>query len=291
MLNLSIKGETSTRASRLVLLQQHGDAVQPALRWFLGAPSQRSSEIALSSRPWVFAAVQIEAWGRPVCKISLQRSIERRPPAIQSKRLADRLNPGNLAFAFGHKLRPAMLAMEWVRAGAASAALLGLALAGCSASRTPMQVEVTQLGPYVNAAKDPGCAMPVLSAMPLTTFRQVAIVEAWADPKDDQKEVLPALKRKACETGADALVILNSTHQDIKQLLYQASPNEQLNDTTKQNVYAGQGEYIKEMEHTRRIGEPGHNGFYVDAAAINYVNVEDKRASDNPLPQTSRPNG
>jgi hypothetical protein len=106
--------------------------------------------------------------------------------------------------------------------------------------------------------------------MPTGAYTQVAIVEAWADLKDTKDDVLPALRRKACETGADALVILNSTHQDVKQLLYQASPNEQLTDTTKQNVYAGQGEYIKEMEHTRRIGEAGHNGLYIDAVAISY---------------------
>jgi hypothetical protein len=180
---------------------------------------------------------------------------------------------------------------DWRSALAALATLFVLSVAGCSTSRTPMQVEVTQLGPYLNAAKDPGCAMPVLDAMPLTAFRQVAIVEAWADLKDDETQVLPALKRKACETGADALVILNSTHQDVKQMLYQASPNEQLNDTTKQNVYAGQGDYIKEMEHTRRIGEPGHNGFYVDAIAINYTQSAEKRASDAAPVPPARPNG
>lgn len=112
--------------------------------------------------------------------------------------------------------------------------------------------------------------MPVLETMPVGSYTQVAIVEAWADLKDTKEDVLPALRRKACETGADALIILNSTHQDVKRLLYQASPNEQLNETTQQNVYAGQGEYIQEMEHTRRIGEAGHNGLYVDAIAINY---------------------
>jgi hypothetical protein len=154
-----------------------------------------------------------------------------------------------------------------------------------------MEVAVTQIAPYVNAAKEPGCTMPVLSTMPLGTFKQVAIVEAWADLKDTQEQVLPALRRKACETGADALVILNSSHQNIKQLLYQASPNEQLNDTTKQNVYAGQGDYIKEMEHTRRIGEPGHNGLYIDAAAINYIKAEDKSASDSAPAAPSKPRG
>jgi hypothetical protein len=163
--------------------------------------------------------------------------------------------------------------------GALLAALpgaLAINAGGCSTGRTPMQVSVTQLAPYVSAAKDPACTIPVLSTMPMGTYTQVAIVEAWADLKDTKDEVLPALTRKACETGADALVILNSTHQDVKQLLYQASPNEQLNETTQQNVYAGQGEYIQEMEHTRRIGEAGHNGLYIDAVAITYNKAQAK---------------
>jgi hypothetical protein len=161
---------------------------------------------------------------------------------------------------------------------------------GCSAQHTPLEVSVTQLAPYVNAAKDPGCTMPVLNAMPMGTYAQVAIVEAWADLKDNNEDVLPALKRKACETGADAIVILNSTHQDVKQLLYQASPNEQLNDTTQQNVYAGQGDYIQEMEHTRRIGEAGHNGLYVDAVAISYEKTEDKNSADGTAAASPHPN-
>jgi len=160
---------------------------------------------------------------------------------------------------------------------------------GCSTGRTPMEVSVTQLAPYVNAAKNPDCAIPVLNTMPMGTYTQVAIVEAWADLKDSKDDVLPALRRKACETGADAVVILNSTHQDVKQLLYQASPNEQLNDTTQQNVYAGQGDYIQEMEHTRRIGEAGHNGLYIDAVAITYNKAEHKDTSDGTAAVSPRP--
>jgi hypothetical protein len=162
---------------------------------------------------------------------------------------------------------------------------------GCSTGRTPMQVSVTQIAPYVNAAKDPDCTIPVLKEMPMGTYTQIAIVEAWADLKDTKDDVLPALRRKACETGADALVILNSTHQDIKQLLYQATPNEQHTDTTKQNVYAGQGDYIQEMEHTHGIGEAGHNGLYIDAVAISYDKT-DGTATASPRPnELAHPQG
>jgi hypothetical protein len=173
---------------------------------------------------------------------------------------------------------------------AALYAAVALSNGGCSEQRTPMEVSVTQLAPYMNAAKDPGCTIPVLYSMPMGSYTQVAIVEVWADLKDTKDDVLPALRRKACETGADAVVILNSTHQDIKQLLYQASPNEQLKETTQQNVYAGQGEYIQEMEHTRRIGEAGHNGLYVDAVAITHNKAEDKGSLNGTSAASPRPN-
>jgi hypothetical protein len=167
--------------------------------------------------------------------------------------------------------------------------LSGCTLSGCASQRTPMQVSVTQIAPYVNAAKDPGCTIPILNGMPTGTYTQVAIVEAWADLKDTENDVFPALRRKACETGADALVILNSTHQDVKQLLYQASPNEQLNNTTQQNVYAGQADYIQEMEHTRRLGEAGHNGLYIDAVAITYNKAEGQGSSEGTEARTPHP--
>jgi hypothetical protein len=188
---------------------------------------------------------------------------------------------------------PLKIRFEVALRGALFAALcvaLSLNAGGCSTARTPMQVSVTQLAPYINAAKDPGCTIPVLDTMPTGTYTQVAIVEAWADLRDTKDDVLPALRRKACETGADAVVILNSTHQDVKQLLYQASPNEQLDDTTKQNVYASQADYIQEMEHTRRIGEAGHNGLYIDAVAITYNKAEDKGTADGTAAVSPRPN-
>lgn len=164
-------------------------------------------------------------------------------------------------------------------------------IAGCSSQRTPLQVDVTQIAPYENAAKPPDCEMPVLTTLPLRMYKQVAIVEAWADLKDKQTDVLPALRRKACETGADALVIVNSKHQDIKHELYQASPNEAETETTESNVYSGQGDYIKEMEHTRRIGEAGHNGLYIDAIAINYEKPASNSDVADPASPKPRPNG
>lgn len=170
--------------------------------------------------------------------------------------------------------------------GLAAMSLVLSAVVGGCATHIPLQVQVTQLGPYTHAAKAPDCPMPVLERMPLTSLSQVAIVEAWADVKDQPPDVLPALERKACETGADALVIINSQHQDIKNLLYAASPNESLNDVTEKNGYANPGDYIREAEHTRRIGEAGHNGFYIDAVAIEYDPRQENRHTVETMPST-----
>jgi hypothetical protein len=158
-------------------------------------------------------------------------------------------------------------------------------LAGCASQKSPLQVQITQLGPYTHAAKAPDCHMPVLELMPLGSLSQIAIVEVWADQKDQPPDVLPALQRKACETGADALVIINSEHQDIKNLLYGATPNQTLNEVTSHDAYASPKDYINEAEHTRRIGEAGHNGFYVDAVAINYV-AKSERPTIGSAPST-----
>jgi hypothetical protein len=168
---------------------------------------------------------------------------------------------------------------------AAMSIALSAIIAGCAA-HNPLQVQVTQLGPYSHAAKAPDCQMPVLERMPLKNLSQIAIVEAWADVKDLPPDVMPALERKACETGADALVIINSQHQDIKNLLYAASPNESMNEVTEKNGYANPGDYIREAEHTRRIGEAGHNGFYIDAVAIEYNAREEKQHAGETVPST-----
>ena len=55
--------------------------------------------------------------------------------------------------------------------------------------------------------------MPVLRHEPLRDFRKVAIVEALGNRYATEADILPAVQRKACETGADAIVVLTSTAQ------------------------------------------------------------------------------
>ena len=55
--------------------------------------------------------------------------------------------------------------------------------------------------------------MPVLRHEPLKDFRKVAIIEALGNRFATEAEVMPAVQRKACETGADAIVVNTSMAQ------------------------------------------------------------------------------
>ena len=96
------------------------------------------------------------------------------------------------------------------------AIVIGLTLAAIGCARVvslPPQVTVSEVEPSGRAAKPPDCNMPVLRREPLTDFRRVAIVEALGNRFASEADVLPAVQRKACETGADAIVVLTSRAQ------------------------------------------------------------------------------
>ena len=91
---------------------------------------------------------------------------------------------------------------------------LTIAAAGCAhVISLPPQVTLTEVEPSGRAAKPPDCNMPVLRHEPLADFRKVAIVEGLGNVYASEADVLPAVQRKACETGADAIVILTSRAQ------------------------------------------------------------------------------
>ena len=92
--------------------------------------------------------------------------------------------------------------------------VLAIAAAGCAhVVSLPPQVTVAEVEPSGRAAKPPDCNMPVLRREPLTAYRKVAIVEGLGNVFASEADVLPAVQRKACETGADALVVLTSRSQ------------------------------------------------------------------------------
>jgi hypothetical protein len=89
-----------------------------------------------------------------------------------------------------------------------------LAAAGCArVVSLPPQVTLSEMEPSGRAAKPPDCDMPVLRHEPLRDFRKVAIVEGLGNVYASEADVLPAVQRKACETGADAIVVNTSRAQ------------------------------------------------------------------------------
>jgi hypothetical protein len=149
-----------------------------------------------------------------------------------------------------------------------TAMLMMLAASACLLNQpdVPPTATVTELATATRAAKSPNCYMPVLYAEPVVDFQKVALVDGWGSLKSSQAEVLEVVKRKACETGADALVVLTTTAQERHNLLYTAEPNPARQAGADTQV----GDYINDREKIPEIGSVGHPGTYVDAIAIIY---------------------
>lgn len=97
---------------------------------------------------------------------------------------------------------------------------LALAVAGCAkAMQMPPQATYTEIQASGVAARPPNCDIKVLRHEPLTEYRKVGIIEGTGSVYASEEDVLPAVKRKACETGADAIVILASKSQTTENLV------------------------------------------------------------------------
>jgi len=92
-------------------------------------------------------------------------------------------------------------------------------IAGCiRAIELPPQATVTELEPSGRAAKGPDCTMPILRSEPLTDFKKVSIIEGLGSRFAEESDVMPAVMRAACETGADAILILASKAQTSENM-------------------------------------------------------------------------
>jgi hypothetical protein len=148
-----------------------------------------------------------------------------------------------------------------------------IAAAACSEPNLPPTAAVTEIETVTRPAKDPNCYMPVIYVEPTVDYQKIAIVDAWASLKYSQEQVLEEIKRKACETGADAVLMLSGTQQVTRKLLYEGAPNQErtASGTTESR------EIIEDMEHEADIGSVGHRGTYVDAVAIVYTKPTGKQ--------------
>ncbi len=156
-----------------------------------------------------------------------------------------------------------------------------LALAACGAEpNTPPSATVTEIETTTRPAKDPNCYMPVIYAEPTVDYRKIAIVDAWASLKYSQAQVLEEVKRKACETGADAVLLLSGSQQEGRRLLYEGAPNP---TRLAGGASTPPGDYIMDREKEAEVGSVGHRGTYIDAVAIIYAAP--------PGPQYTTPSG
>jgi hypothetical protein len=97
--------------------------------------------------------------------------------------------------------------------------MLAVAGAGCSqVMDLPPQATATEIEPSGRPAKGPDCTIPILRAEPLTDYRKVAIIEGLGSRFGSEGDVMPVVMRKACETGADALLILASKAQTSENM-------------------------------------------------------------------------
>lgn len=91
-------------------------------------------------------------------------------------------------------------------------------LAGCTTIALPPRITMSEVEPSGRAAKPPGCNMPVLRANPLADYREVAIIEGLGNRFVEEKDVLPMVIAKACETGADAIIVTDSRAQTSENM-------------------------------------------------------------------------
>ena len=122
-------------------------------------------------------------------------------------------------------------------------------ISGCAPQKMPTEATLSWLAPETRAAKPPDCVMPLLSALPNTDYQELAIVEVTADYDSEDQEVRKVAQRKACESGADALVIVEDQRQD----------------SSLQPMQVGQHDW-----EPHGVGDPGHRGRVLSGVAIAY---------------------
>jgi hypothetical protein len=127
------------------------------------------------------------------------------------------------------------------------------------------EVSVTQLAPFNRTAKGSDCNLPVLYREPVGSTK-IAIVEGWGT-EEQRNDLMTAVEKKACELGADSLLLVSDTAQVTTHLVYDPTNLEpgkeggaSLNET--------KGDAIVKREHVAKTGERGHSGYYIETYAI-----------------------
>ena len=151
-------------------------------------------------------------------------------------------------------------------------AAIWLFLGGCFEFEIPEpSATVSPMTSIMRPAKGPNCPLQVLSAMPVADVQQLALVDTWGDQSANDADLLPVLKSKACEVGADAVVITSDKSQHEGELLEGYDPG------VHSNVGGhGAPANVSKRMHDPTVGEVGHGGHYMSGVAIAFT----KRGQD-----------
>ncbi len=127
-------------------------------------------------------------------------------------------------------------------------------------------ISVTQIGQFDRAPKSPACAVPMVYVEPLSGFKKIAIVEGWGT-EEQRTDVVAALDKKACELGADLLLVVADTAQHTTKLVYDPA-NEEPGAEDDSSLGASKAQKIDDKEHIAKIGEKGHSGYYIETYVL-----------------------
>src|ERR1700756_309191 len=155
--------------------------------------------------------------------------------------------------------------------GAASIALavalaaITLLAGGCFELDIPEpSATVSPMTSVIRPAKGPNCPLQVLRTMPAADVQQLALVDTWGDQSSNDADLLPVLKSKACEVGADAVVITSDKSQHEGEQLVGW-------DSKVGSVVASKNANVSQRMHDPTVGEVGHKGHYMSAVAIAFI--------------------
>jgi hypothetical protein len=136
---------------------------------------------------------------------------------------------------------------------------------GCFEFEVPEpSATVSPMTSVMRPAKAPNCPLQVLNTMPASDVQQLALVDTWGDQSAKDADLLPVLKSKACEVGADAVVITSDKSQHEGEQLegYDAQVGSNINNKAAN---------VSQRMHDPTVGEVGHGGRYMSGVAIAFT--------------------
>jgi hypothetical protein len=161
--------------------------------------------------------------------------------------------------------RSAAVGFYMHRGMATALTAMAILMSGCYAFETPApSATVSPMISEMRPARGPNCPLRVLHTMPDSDVKQLALVDTWGDEQANDADLLPLLKSKACEIGADAVVITSdkSQHEGDQLAGYDDKVGSNVSNTAAN---------VSHREHDPTVGEVGHKGHYLSAVAIAFT--------------------